>query len=135
MGSVNLAGLVGWAAGTTWIEREGQEVLRTRVAGCVDALLEGLAAMPRVTRHGDAAPGQRTGAVSFHVEGMSPGEVQAGLARHGVMCRAGFHCAPMAHEALGTALEGTVRISFGPFNTLDEVGVILDALRLVQAAG
>jgi len=39
------------------------------------------------------------------------------LDENGVMVRAGFHCAPLAHVFLGTEKHGGVRLSPGPFTT------------------
>jgi selenocysteine lyase/cysteine desulfurase len=36
---------------------------------------------------------------------------------HDIATRIGLHCAPLAHEEIGTTPKGTVRFSIGPFNT------------------
>ena len=51
------------------------------------------------------------------------------LAEQGICVRAGLHCAPMAHRALGTPEDGAVRVSFGRFNTLADVDALWRALR------
>ena len=51
------------------------------------------------------------------------------LDRRGIAVRAGLHCAPLAHAALGTPEGGAVRVSFGPFNTLQEVDALWQALK------
>jgi selenocysteine lyase/cysteine desulfurase len=48
--------------------------------------------------------------------------------RWGIQVRAGLHCAPLAHRSLGTLPSGTVRFSFGCFNTNAEVDKALKAL-------
>ena len=52
---------------------------------------------------------------------------------YGVQCRCGLHCAPLAHRALGTYPQGTVRFAFGYGNTEDEVDRCLEALRAMTA--
>ena len=47
---------------------------------------------------------------------------------YGIMTRVGLHCAPNAHKTLGTYPEGTLRFSFGPENTTQELDIALDAL-------
>lgn len=47
---------------------------------------------------------------------------------YGIAVRAGAHCAPRMHEALGTARQGAVRFSFSYFNTEDEVDAAVRAL-------
>jgi len=49
------------------------------------------------------------------------------------MVRSGLHCAPAAHCTLGTFSTGTVRFSFGWFNTLVEVEIAIEALHDIAA--
>ena len=75
-----------------------------------------------------AAP-DAAGIVSFTVEGYDPAEVAMLLEQMaGVQARSGFHCAARVHEHLGTAAGGTVRLSFGPFNTGDDVEATVAAI-------
>lgn len=72
----------------------------------------------------------RTGAVSFNIKGISPSDLTNILAGdYKIMCRQGLHCAPLAHKTVGTFPSGTVRFSFGIFNTKDEVDIAVNALR------
>ena len=48
---------------------------------------------------------------------------------HGIYTRAGGHCAPLMHGALGTREQGAVRFSFSHFNTDEEVETAAAALR------
>jgi selenocysteine lyase/cysteine desulfurase len=45
--------------------------------------------------------------------------------------RSGIHCAALVHEPLGTLPGGTVRASFGPFNTPDDVEALVAAVRAI----
>lgn len=47
------------------------------------------------------------------------------------MTRVGLHCAPRAHQTLGTYPEGTVRFSFGYANTHEDVVSALSALHRI----
>jgi selenocysteine lyase/cysteine desulfurase len=47
---------------------------------------------------------------------------------YGIMVRSGLHCAPLAHKTLGTFPEGTLRFSFGYFNTEHDALYGLEAL-------
>ena len=62
--------------------------------------------------------------------GLSPHEFSAVLETHyGILTRSGIHCAPLAHEAIGTlAAGGTTRLSFGPFLSVQDVQYAADAL-------
>jgi len=46
----------------------------------------------------------------------------------GILTRCGLHCAPHAHKTLGTYPGGTVRFSFGWYNTADDVDAALQAI-------
>lgn len=59
------------------------------------------------------------GIVLFNLDGMLSEQVAHVLDEHGICVRAGLHCAPLAHDTLGT--EGAVRVSFSVWNTADEV--------------
>lgn len=48
--------------------------------------------------------------------------------QYGIMTRVGLHCAPNAHRTLGTYPEGTLRFSFGPETTSQELDTALHAL-------
>jgi len=49
--------------------------------------------------------------------------------KYSIMTRCGLHCAPSAHKTLNTYPNGTVRFSFGYFNTMDDVEYIIQAIK------
>jgi cysteine desulfurase family protein len=70
-----------------------------------------------------------TGVVSFNIEGFSVSDLAEQLwNRAQIACRTGLHCAPWAHKTIGTFPHGTVRFSFGIFNTEDEIDTAVDVL-------
>ncbi len=68
--------------------------------------------------------------VSFLVEGTHPGDVGLLLDQQGVAVRTGHHCAMPLMERFG--IPGTVRASFGVYNTLEEVDTLGEALAKVK---
>ena len=50
---------------------------------------------------------------------------------YGVMTRVGLHCAPSAHKTLGTYPAGTIRFSFGPENTKNELDFAIQGLKKI----
>ena len=71
----------------------------------------------------------RAGVVSIQPVHQDPAEVAASLdERFGIATRVGLHCAPAAHQALGTFPTGTIRFSFGFFNTEVDVDRAISAL-------
>jgi selenocysteine lyase/cysteine desulfurase len=83
---------------------------------------------------GDRSAGERVAPiVSFTVEGYDPAEVSVLLEQiAGVQVRSGFHCAACIHPHLGTQAGGTVRASFGPFNTGDDVDALVEAVQQLR---
>ena len=53
------------------------------------------------------------GVLLFHKEGISPTQLAARLDKAEICVRAGLHCAPLAHQTLGSPAGGTVRVSVG----------------------
>jgi selenocysteine lyase/cysteine desulfurase len=72
----------------------------------------------------------RLGVFSVRIEGLEPYELAAILeSSYGILTRPGLHCAPLAHAAMGTlAYGGTVRLSFGPFLTKQDIYFATEAL-------
>ena len=52
-----------------------------------------------------------------------------------IKVRAGLHCAPVAHKTLGTFPWGTVRLSPGYFNTMEEIDVTIKAIEKITSSG
>ena len=69
----------------------------------------------------------------FSVDGVDSERVCEYLARSGICVRGGYHCAPLAHRAIGTADSGAVRISFGVFNNEKDIDTLVDALEKIIA--
>ena len=74
----------------------------------------------------------RTGVVSIQTLNLDTAQVAYELDEdYGIMTRVGLHCAPSAHQTLGTYPTGTIRFSFGWWNTKAEVQAALDALSTI----
>lgn len=113
------------AAGTETIGRRCRELATMAAAGL--AAIDGVRVLTpqRIS----------TPIVSFTVEGYDPAEVAVLLEQlAGAQTRSGFHCAACIHRHLGTQAGGTVRASFGPFNTGDDVDALVDAVGRMRMA-
>ena len=80
--------------------------------------------------YGDFSGRERCPIVSLNVGDVDSALVCDALARdYSIATRAGAHCAPLMHRALGTEAQGAVRFSFGWFNTAEETDAAIDAVR------
>ena len=95
-------------------------------AAGVDPLDEWVRALPGVRVLG-AAPGVPT--CSVVLQGMTAAEASAKLRSAGVVASGGIQCAPMAHEALGTDPNGTLRLSLGPKQGTAAAQALLSAVQ------
>ncbi|RQX55000.1 cysteine desulfurase CsdA, partial [Micromonospora chalcea] len=107
----------------------GWDAIRRHDRALVRHAVDVLAAIDRVRVVGDPAA-DPSGIVSFVVEGIHPYDVGAHLDRHGVAVRCGVHCASTFLDEMG--LLGTVRLSFGVYNTTAEIDLVGELLAGVR---
>lgn len=128
-GTLNAHGLAGLLAGVRYIQEQGREELYHREMELSSAFIQGVRKVRGVTLYGDVDAPERTAVVSFNLGEEDAGVVADVLAQEfGICTRAGAHCAPLIHEALGTSRQGAVRVSFSHMNTMEEVKRAVEAV-------
>ncbi len=133
-GTLNGQGIAGLAAGVAYIERSGVDAIWVRTAALRQRFLEGCRGLPRVQVCGGGGVAN-TGIVALNVGDIDAAQVSDALSvDYGICTRAGAHCAPLMHRALGTEVQGAVRFSFSHFNTEDEIDEGVRALSSIVAA-
>lgn len=125
-GTPNVADAVALAVAMDYLDDLGMERVRGHEVELTRYALERLNAIPDVTIYGPPDAEQRTGVVSFNLEGVHPHDAGTVLDEAGVAVRAGHHCCQPLHRALDVA--ATLRASFYVYNTRDEVDVLADTL-------
>jgi cysteine desulfurase/selenocysteine lyase len=134
-GNHNVPGLAGLAAATAFLKKRSIAAIAAHHERLTARLLEAFRPIDGLRIHGPQTAERRTSVVSVTLDGYDPQELAAVLeASQGVQCRAGLHCAPRMHAALGTtAGGGTLRLSAGAFTTADEIDAAAAALREAAA--
>ena len=136
-GTLNAHGLAGLLAAVRYIEKNGgPAAVGAREHELARRLYEGVRSARGVRVYGgwDVDPARCCGIVALGVDGLDSAEAADALAGGwGIACRAGAHCAPLMHRALGTERRGVVRLSCGWFTTEEEVDVAASAVRELAA--
>jgi len=110
----------------------GVESVAAKETELARALAAGLQTIPGVRLYCDPEDPQ-TGIVSFTVDGQDVALLGTILDQaFNIGVRAGLHCSPAAHKAVGTFPEGTLRASVGYFNSLPDVERLLTAVRQIR---
>lgn len=131
-GTANTPGILGLGAAACHLLAQDGSALRRREVALLHEVTARLRRLPGVTVFAAPDPERAVGVVSFRVQGWAPAAVAETLdARYGLCVRAGLHCAPLAHRALGTLPDGTVRVSFGPETTAGDIAVLGEAVAWV----
>lgn len=133
-GTPNLPGIYGWEAALAYLESVTVEAVAAHDHALSERFLIGLRDMPGVALIGPDTAEGRVGVFSLDFPGKDNAEITARLEEDfGILTRCGLHCAPSAHRTLGTFPRGTVRLSPGWFNTEDDIGRALQAIKAVSA--
>lgn len=131
-GTLNAFGLSGLLAGVAFIQKEGLDAIREREAFLTGCLVDGLRQVDGVEVYGPIANEDRSCVVSFNISGLDGAEVAFVLDdQFDILTRPGIHCAPLAHETIGTFPWGAIRMSIGYFNHKQDVEKALEAVRLI----
>jgi cysteine desulfurase family protein len=135
-GNHNVPGLFGLEAALAWIEDRTIAELRRHERELTRQLWEALATINGLRLYGPRSPDDRVGVVSVTLDGFDSHELATILdTSFGIETRAGLHCAPGMHRALGTFDNGgTLRLSVGPFTTAADVHAAADAFRALASS-
>lgn len=128
MGTGNIAGMAGLNAALKWIEKQGIENIWALEMQHRKRLLDIISRYDflKIIGHNDEQ--KFVGIVSCVMEGISSDSAGAIFDRFGISVRTGLHCAPLAHQFLGTYPAGTIRFSVGYFTSDEDFEALEEAL-------
>ena len=133
-GTLNRHGIAGLSAAVDFIRETGIEAIHAREMSLAGRFYEAVSRIPGVTVYGDRSAPDRCPIVTLNIADIDSALICDDLAcTYDIAVRAGAHCAPLMHEALGTGKQGAVRFSFGYFNTEADADAAAEAVR--QIAG
>lgn len=129
-GTLNGHGLMGLSAALGFLEETGVETIARQEYDRMRRFYEGVSQLDGVTVYGDFSDERRTAVVALNIRDYDSGAVADELSEaYGIATRAGAHCAPRMHQALGTTDQGAVRFSFSWFTTEAEVDTAIAAVK------
>lgn len=135
-GTLNVPGLAGLEAGVRWILAQGAEMLCAKETALARLFYENIQGIPGVVVYGGCPAGPHAPIVSLNLAGEDSARVADALwEEYGICVRAGAHCAPLMHKALGTVEQGAVRFSFSHQNTEKEALAAAAAVRALAEEG
>ncbi len=124
-GTINTPAIAALSEGIKFILKTGTENIIAHERELAELFRNELLNMDGVTVYGSGGNGA-IGTVAFNIDGADSFDACAMLS--GFALRGGYHCAPLAHKALGTEKTGAVRASFGLFNTRAHAKALADAV-------
>ena len=123
-GTLNVPGIAGLEAGLLFVRRQGPQALCQKELALLARLHRQLARFPGVELYtGEPRAPYFLPVLSFNLRGMESEAVGERLGQAGIAVRCGLHCAPLAHQKLGTQ-QGTVRVSPSAFTRREEIDAL-----------
>ncbi len=132
-GSHNMIGIAGLAASVEWILHQRVDTLHSHEQLLCEQFIKEMKECSCATIIGPPTMEHRCGVFSLDFQ-ENPHEIARRLEESsGIQSRPGLHCAPFAHQAMGTSDKGgTVRVSFSPFHTPNDISFLTEAIKNVD---
>ena len=133
-GTLNVPGLAGLARGVDFILKTGVDAIEEKEYELTARLISGIRQYDNITIWGPQTAKNRAAVLSITIDGYEPQDISIYLDQiFDIAVRSGLHCAPYAHETLGTLDKGgTVRISPGYSTTEEEIDACIEAIGIIS---
>ena len=122
-GTPNVADAVGLAAACDYLDAMGMDAVRKHELELLEPMIAKLSKIEGLTIYGPSDIAQRSGVVSFTVEGIHPHDLSTVLDQGGVCIRAGHHCAQPLMRRLN--VPATARASVYMYNEMADVDALV----------
>lgn len=129
-GTLNNSGIVSLGKGIDYINSYGTDAIYNHEFSLMQHTYKALENINDVVLYTPfPEQGKTMPIISFNFGDYSSEKTAAILAKNDICTRAGFHCTPLAHKHFGTTDRGTVRISFGMFNTVRDCDALINVVK------
>lgn len=131
-GTMNIGGIIALGEGIKWLNNRGIDAVYKHEMNLTKRFIDGLKPLidaNKIKLFGEPDTKNRVGVVSLQTLNVDLAEAAFKLDyEHNIMTRVGMHCAPHTHITIGSYPAGTIRFSFGIFNTEQDVDAAIKAL-------
>lgn len=124
-GTPNIAGVIGLGAAIKYVQELGFEDIQKQEAILLDYGTKKLLEIEGLRIIGTAE--NKTSVISFIIEGIHPFDIGTIIDQLGVAVRTGHHCTQPLMSFF--KIPGTIRASFSFYNTIEEIDVLVNALK------
>ena len=129
-GTINAYGILSLNASLDFLNKIGLSNIRKKEKDLLTYFDKSLREIPNLTVYGDKDLDKRVGILAINPSKISANDLAQILAeKYHIATRAGAHCAPLCHKALGTEEAGLVRFSLSYFNSKEEIDEAIKALK------
>ena len=134
VGTQNMPGITGLLAGVEFIEQTGLSAIMEKEARLMEMLYAGLEETEGVVVYGNRETCKGP-VMSLNFKGLKASDAAYILeSGYGIIVRAGLHCSPLIHKAMGTENGGTVRVSVSWFTKEKDIEEFLKAAKEIAAS-
>jgi cysteine desulfurase / selenocysteine lyase len=126
-GTPNVAGAIGLGAAVDYLQSIGLDRIAAHEQNLLNYGTQALSKVQGLGIIGNAR--EKTGVLSFILDGIHPHDIGTILDREGIAIRTGHHCAQPVMQFFN--VPATARASLGLYNTQEDIEVLVDGLRKV----
>lgn len=129
-GTINIGGIVSLGAAVNYLENVGMDRIREHEKELLDYCLDRIEKIDGLVIYGPKKIKERSGLISFNINGIHPHDLAQVLADENICVRAGHHYTMPLHTRLG--IPASVRASFYIYNDEKDVDALIAGIRKAQ---